>query len=145
MDDGGFVYTLDAVLALIPVMIVLVGVSHLTESPQSYSETKISHVAQDSLEMMAQYHAGDGLTVLESMSHTLSVYQNNATGINVTSTIATGFLDKNLVGREYLLCEESQLDGVRLAGRLNLENASNVNTASRNCGNYTYRLYVGEE
>jgi len=43
---------------------------------------------------------------------------------------------------EYILIEENQLGGEILAGRLDIENTNNVATASRNCGNYTYRVYV---
>jgi hypothetical protein len=67
---------------------------------------------------------------------------NSATSIDNAGEIACTFLDKNLPEREYLLIEENQLDGEVLAGTLDLEETDNLGTASRNCGNYTFRIYV---
>jgi len=142
MDEKGFAYTLDAVLALIPVMIVLFGVSNLTASPESTNQIQLSQEAHDTIDLMVQYREGNGMSVLEMMASTLASGDNSATSIDNAGEIACTFLDKNLPEREYLLIEENQLDGEILAGKLDLEETDNLGTASRNCGNYTFRIYV---
>lgn len=141
MDEKGFGYTLDAVLALIPIMIVLFGVSNLNASPESHFQVISSQKAQDTIELMTQYTEGDGMTVLESISSVLASGNNSEASIRKAGKIASSFLDKNLPGN-YLLTEESHLKGKALAGKLDLNTASNVATASRNCGSYTFRIYI---
>jgi hypothetical protein len=142
MDDKGFAYTLDAVLALIPVMIILFGVSNLAASPESQNQIYSSQKAQDTMDLMVQYKEGNGESVLEIMSSTLASGNNSESSINSASKIASDFLDENLPGLEYFFTEENQLDGEPLAGELDVKNTDNVATASRNCGNYTYRIYI---
>ncbi|EKQ53901.1 MAG: hypothetical protein B655_1065 [Methanobacterium sp. Maddingley MBC34] len=141
MDEKGFAYTLDAVLALIPVIIILFGVSNFTlsESPLLIHSSQKAH---DTMDLMVNYHDGNGLSVLERISTILASGNNSHTSIHSAGEIASNFLDKNLAGREYLLTEESHLGGEILAGKMELKNADNVATASRNCGNYTFRIYV---
>ncbi|NYB52083.1 MAG: hypothetical protein HVN35_05965 [Methanobacteriaceae archaeon] len=141
MDEKGFAYTLDAVLALIPIMIVLFTVSNITASPESHSEVLSNQKAQDIMELMARYTDADGMTVLDSMSNALSSGNNSEASIKKSGQIASSFLDKNLPC-SYLLTEENQLKGKPIAGKLDLDNARNLATASRNCGSYTFRIYV---
>lgn len=142
IDERGFAYTLDALLALIPVFIVIFGVSNLAVSPESHNHIYFSQKAQDTMDLMTQYREGGGMSVLETLSTTLKSGNNSKLCVDKAGEIASNFLDKNMPGQEYLLTEENQLNGEILAGALELKNAENVATASRNCGNYTYRIYV---
>jgi len=142
MDEKGFAYTLDAVLALIPVMIILFGVSNFTVSPESPIQIHSSQKAHDTMDLMVNYREGNDRSVLERMSTILESSNNSEASVHVAGEIASNFLDKNLAGREYLLTEECQLGGETLAGKMELKNADNIATASRNCGNYTFRIYL---
>ncbi len=141
MDEKGFAYTLDAVLALIPVMIILFGVSNFTASPEPI-QIHSSQKAHDTMDLMVNYREGNDLSVLERVSTILASGNNSQGSVDSAGEIASNFLDKNLGGREYLLTEESLLGGKTLAGKMELKNADNVATASRKCGNYTFRIYV---
>lgn len=142
MDEKGFAYTLDAVLALIPIMIVLVGVSNLAASPESHIQIQFTQKAQDTMDLMVQYKDGNGMSVLDTISSILSSGNNSQASINNAGRIASNFLDDQLSGRDYLFTEENQLGGEILAGELDHKNTVNVATASRNCGNYTFRIYI---
>lgn len=133
---------MDAVLALIPVMIVLFVASNLAVSPESPLHIHSSQKAHDAMDLMVNYREGNGLSVLERMSAILKSGNNSETSITHAGELASDFLDKNLAGSQYLLTEENQLDGKPLAGKLELEKTQNVATAIRNSGNYTYRIYV---
>jgi len=142
MDEKGFAYTLDAVLALIPIMIFLFGVSNFAASPESPIGIHSSQKAHDTMDLMVNYHKGNDLSLLERVSTILTSSNNSQASVDSAGEIASNFLDKNLAGTEYLLTEENQLDGKILAGKMELKNTDNVATASRNCGNYTFRIYV---
>ena len=142
MDEKGFVYTLDAVLALIPVIIVLLGVSNLAASPESHSQIQFTQKAQDTMDLMVQYKDGNGMSVLDTISSILSSGNHSQTSINNAGRVASNFLDEQLSGRNYLFTEENRLGGEILAGELDPKNTENVATASRNCGNYTFRIYI---
>ena len=141
MDDKGFAYTIDAVLALIPIMIVFVAVIHITATPEPPSPIASSQNAQDTMELMTHYTDGSGMTVLESISYTLQEGNNSKDSIEKAGKIASSFLDKNS-DENYLLTEENHLSGKALAGKLDLEHTENVATAVGNCGNYSFRLYM---
>ncbi|HHY00281.1 MAG TPA: hypothetical protein GX531_02740 [Methanothermobacter sp.] len=142
MDEKGFGYTFDAVLALIPIMIVICGVSNLPtfNEPSNYAYS--SQQAQDVMDFMAQYRPNGGMSVLETLSTTLESGNNNQASIQYAGEIFSNILSKNFPKMEYILTEENQLGGEILAGKLDIENENNVATASRNCGNHTYRIYV---
>ncbi|MDO5835297.1 MAG: hypothetical protein Q4P17_02200 [Methanobacterium sp.] len=142
MDEKGFAYTLDAVLALIPVMIVLFGVSNLAMSPESHLHIHSSKKAHDTMDLMVNYREGNGLSVLEKISTILKSGNNSQTSITNAGELATDFLDKNMANSEYLFTEENQLGGIPLAGEMKLKNTPNVATAIHISGNYTYRIYV---
>nr|WP_243686875.1 hypothetical protein [Methanobacterium formicicum] len=64
MDDKGLAYTLDAVLALIPVIIVIFGVSNFMASVEPAHPVHSSQNAQDILELMS-YSEVNHISVLE--------------------------------------------------------------------------------
>lgn len=142
MDEKGFAYTMDAVLALIPVMIVLFGISNFSASPELPIGIHSSQKAHDTMDLMVNYCDGNDQSVLERVSTILTQGNNSQISINSAGEIASNFLGKNIAGSEYLLIEEKQLGGKKLAGNMELKNTDNIATASRNCGNYTFRIYV---
>ena len=54
MDDKGFIFTLDAAMALIIIFIALAAVASTNEF-SSTPQIRLSHSAQDTLETMATY------------------------------------------------------------------------------------------
>jgi len=94
------------------------------------------------MDFMAQYRPNGEMSVLETLSTTLESGNNDKESVEHVREISSIILNKNFPKMEYILIEENQLGGEILAGRLDIENTNNVATASRNCGNYTYRVYV---
>ncbi len=142
MDDKGFAYTIDAILALIPVMIVLISVSNLAASPESQTQIQSPQKAQDIMNLMVQYREGGGMSVLEKISSSLASGNNSKASVRNAAKIASCFLDENFPGKNYLFIEENQLNGEILAGNMDRKTIDNAATASRNCGNYSFRIYV---
>ena len=142
MDKKGFIYTFDAILAIIPVLIVLIAVGSANQGDLILpsQQIRLHHQAQDTLELMAQYHNSD-VTVLEEITMLLEVNNNSATGIEAARKIASSFLDKNLPGANYQLLEINQLNAT-IISKGNMDNADNVAVGSRNYGNYSFKLFV---
>ena len=141
MDDKGLAYTLDAVLAQIPVIIVIFRVSNFMASVEPAHPVHSSQNAQDILELMS-YSEVNHISVLEKISLILSSGNNSRASITDAQKIASSFLDEKLAGNDYLLTEENQLRGEILAGKMDLKKEDNLATASMNCGNYTFRIYI---
>jgi hypothetical protein len=142
MDDKGFIFTLDAVLALIPVFIVLITVSGVSQGNliQPSQQIRIGHQAQDTLDAMAQYHTGDE-TLIEEMVIFLES-NNSASGVDAAGKLAGAFLDKTLPGTNYKLIELNQLNGKTIISKGDMDKAQNVAVGFKNHGNYTFKLYI---
>ena len=139
-DDKGFIFTLDAVLALIPVFIVLTAVSSV--DPGSLilpsQQVRISNQAQDTLDAMAQYPNTDN-SLLEEMVMVLKANDND---ISAAKGVIQVFMDKTLPGMNYELVEINQLKGDTIISRGDRNTAQNVAVGSKNYGNYSFKLYV---
>ena len=144
MDERGFALSLDAVLALIPVLIVLAAVTNVNCDPLTTQsqEVRLSHNAQDSIEAMAHYRQKYGLNTLQDISNILQENNNDETGIKTAGQVAGSFLNKTLNGSNYRLTEETQLKGKVIASNADMKGASNVAVGVKSCGNYTFKLYV---
>ncbi len=138
MDDKGFIFTIDAALALIPLFIVLATIANITDdyiTSQSH-QTRLAHDAQDSLEIMTTNGT------LENITNTLTINNNNATGIAIAGQQSSAFLSKTLPGMKYNLTEVNQLNGTSIASNADMKDAKNIAVGVRNYGNYTFKLYV---
>lgn len=143
MDNKGFILTLDAVLALIPVFIVLMAVSCVDQGSLILpsQQIRLSNQAQDALDVMSQYHISEH-TLIEEMVLILEANNNEATGVDGAGELAHAYLDSNLQGMNYKLVELNQLDGATITSKGNMDNAPNVAVGSKNYGNYSFKLYV---
>ena len=143
MDNRGFIFTFDAILALIPVFIVLMAVSSVGQGDLILpsQQIRLAHQGQDSMDQMAQYRNSDGI-VLEEIVMVLKANHNSAAGIDAAGKIAGEFLDKNLPGMSYKLIELNQLNGTTITSHGDMADAKNVAVGSRSYGNYSFQLYV---
>lgn len=145
MNEKGFILTMEAVIALIPLFIVLVAVTNISNDDITFSsqQIRITQDAQDVLETMAQYRNGtNSETLLQSMTFALIVNKNNQTGLREAGLIAGSFLNQTLKGMKYNFTEVNQLDGATIVSNANMDEAENIAVGSRSYGNYNFKLYV---
>ena len=142
-DNKGFIFTLDAVLALIPVFIVLMAVSGVDQGNLILpsQQIRLSNQAQDTLDAMAQYPNTDN-SLLEEMVMVLKANNNDGAGVNAAKDVVRGFMNKTLPGRNYKLVELNQLNGDTIISRGDMDDAQNVAVGLKNYGNYSFKLYV---
>ncbi len=144
-DVKGIFLSLDAVLALIPIMILLLTVvSTNIEYYHCNMEKKYFHNAQDSAELMAQYRGPNDQTVLEGLSKALSENPDPRSGAAAAKKIAEPFLRKTLGNMKYRLVEIKYLKGKEISSNGNFNDSKDVGVAVKSYGEYTYKLYVWE-
>lgn len=143
MDNKGFIFTLDAVFALIPVFIVLIAVSGAGQGNliQPSQQVRLGHQAQDTIDAMAQYQTGDE-TLLEEIVIVLESNKNDASGVDAAGKLAGAFLNKTLPAANYELTEINQLNGKTIASKGKMDNTQNVAVGSKTYGKYSFKLYV---
>ena len=140
MDNNGFVFTLDAILALIIVFIALAAVASINESPLS-SQIRLSHNAQDTLETMAAYKKGpDEPSVLQKVTNILSTSNNDQSGISEAGQVACAYLNQTFNNTKYNLTE-TQLNAT-IAANADIKEANNIAVGVKSCDGYVFRLCV---
>ncbi len=140
MDDNGFVFTLDAVLALVIVFIALAAVASINESPLS-SQIRLSHNAQDVLETMATYkRSPEEPSVLQNIASILAANKNDQTGISEAGQVAGAYLNQTLNNTKYNLTEP-QLNAT-IAANEDMEEANNIAVGVKSCDGYIFRLCI---
>ncbi len=141
MDQKGFIFTFDAVLALIPLFLVIIVISNLPVSSEDQSQVTLSQDAQDYLDVLASTEI-NSRSVMESMVQALSTSRES--GVKEAGDLAKSVLDNLTDDKSYKLLETSQLNGTTIISQGNLDSSSSVASATCNWGNYTFVLYVGQ-
>ena len=141
MDQKGFIFTFDAVLALIPLFLVIIVISNLPVSSEDQSQVTLSQDAQDYLDVLASTEI-NSRSVMESMVQALSTGRES--GVKEAGDLAKSVLDNLTNDKSYKLLETSQLNGTTIISQGNLDSSSSVASATCNWGNYTFELYVGQ-
>ncbi len=145
MDECGFILTLDAILAMIPIFIVILSVANTTYNYNNFNpENRFYHEAHDTIELMAEYHGPDGLTTLEEVSNELSDNSNPINRVQYAKEKVDPLLNKTLKGLNYSLVEVNQLNGKEITSNGDIREAKNVAVAIKYYRNYIFKLYVGE-
>jgi hypothetical protein len=141
MDQKGFIFTSDAILALIPLFLMMVLLSNLPASSDPQSQVIVAEDAQDYLDILAASQIKDR-SVMESMVMALKTDPDG--GMEKAGEIAKPVLDNLMVGKNYQLLETAQLNGTVIISQGDLNSSPSVASATRNWENYTFVLYVGQ-
>lgn len=138
MDDKGLIFTLDAVLALIPVFIILTAVAYIsTDFSAPSHQIRVSNNAQDILETMSTYkNSPADITSLESITEAL-----NTENYDLASQIASLYFNKTIGNLKYNLTEVNQLN-TTIAANDDMKNGQNIAIGVKNYGAYTFKLYI---
>ncbi|MGB9936393.1 MAG: hypothetical protein ACPK7O_01605 [Methanobacterium sp.] len=142
MDNNGFIFTLDATLALIPIFIILAAVVS-TGNPDIHSseQIRLTHSAQDALENMARIQNGTESNIFQKMAYILSLNNNSDNSIKETGRISGSYLNKTLGNLKYNLTEISELNKT-IAFNGDMKNAKDISVGFKSYENYIFKLYV---
>ena len=143
LDNKGSFYIIDAILAVILLLMVFLIVNSAISMPTyEYSyESKDIRAAQDVMELLSGKIDFNDHTFIGKISEILKDGKNSKESIGKVSEISKSKLNSyNL--KNYRFCENNVLDGKVLASRGNYDKADNVDVATRTYGDYSYTLSV---
>lgn len=143
LDNKGSFYIMDAVLAVVLLLIAFLVVNAAISMPaHDYSyESKNIRTAQDVMELLSgKIDFNDG-TFLGEISDILQDGKNSRESIREVSRISKDKLDSyNL--KNYRFSETNVLKDKVLASKGDYEKAKDVDVATRTYGDYSYTLSV---
>ncbi|MBI5679512.1 MAG: hypothetical protein HZC47_01240 [Methanobacterium sp.] len=138
MDNKGFIFTLDAVLAVIPVFIILTAVTYISSDFSAPApQIRASNEAHDILETMATYKSTPtDFTALQSVTDALKTKNYDS-----AEQIAGSYFNKTMGSLKYNFTEVNQLN-TTIAANADMKNGRNIAVGVKNCGGYTFKLYI---
>ena len=143
LDEKGNLYIIDAVLAVILLLIVFLAVNTAISIPTpDYSyQTQDIKTAQDIMEILSGKVNITDRTFIGDISGVLSENENSKEATRQVSKMSKEKLDSyNL--KNYKFCENNVLEGEILASSGDYSMASSISKASRSYGEYCYTLYI---
>lgn len=135
MDEKGLVSTLDAVLALIPVFIIIAAVANVSDPGYSSKQVRYIQDAQDTLEIMTSSN------VLQNTASVLTLNNNSKEGIHEAGKIAGPYLNKTLGNSNYSLMEIGELNKTIVSSG-DIKKADDISVGFKSCEKYIFKLYV---
>lgn len=143
LDNKGSFYIIDALLAVVLLLIVFLIVNTAISLPEhDYSyESKDIRTAQDIMELLSGKVDFSDKSFIGKISNILQEGKNSKQSIREASKMSQNKLDSyNL--ENYRFDESNVLNGEILASKGDYERASNVDVATRTYGDYSFTLSV---
>ena len=147
-DNNGFVSLIDALLSIFILFMVLIAFNMMIDIdiPSLSEENNDFKTGQDIMEIMSSKVDGRDHTLIERISYILSSNNNSIGSKRKVKALLDDFFSIYLGNdnqyHHYAFAETSQLNGEILSSNGDYESAKTVNVASRNYGNYSYKLYL---
>ena len=143
LDDKGYFYIIDAVLAVMLLLLVFLVVNTAISIPNpDYSyEIHDFKTAQDTMELLSGKVNFTDQTFLAEISHVLEDGENSKEAVREVSKICKDKLNSyNL--KNYKFSENNVLKGKVLASSGDYSKAGDISVATRNYGDYSFTLSV---
>jgi hypothetical protein len=138
-EECGIFLCYDALLALLPIIIILAAVTNIQIDPSSSNlEMVMFHQAQDTLDLMSVSANPLEPTTLEQISS--SIEDNNPESAN---KIANNWLKNKVENRKYRLVEVNQRNGQEICSSPGMDNTKIVAVAVKSYKCHMYKLYFG--
>ena len=143
LDNKGSLYIIDAVLAIVLLLIVFLIINTAINVPtHEYSyETRDIRQAQDVMELLSGKIDFSDRTFIGEISGMLEDGKNSKQSVREVSQISKDKLD-SLNIKNYRFTETNVLDGEVLASNGNYDEGDSVSVATRAYGGYSYTLSV---
>ena len=143
LDNKGSFYIIDAILAVILLLIVFLAINATITMPtHDYSyETRDIKTAQDIMELLSGKVDFEDESFISEISAILSEGENSKESIREVSRISKSKLDSYDL-ENYSLVETNVLNNVVLTSKGDWDNAENISVATRTYGEYSFTLSV---
>ncbi len=143
LDEKGNFFIIDAVLAVVLLLTVVMVFNMVISLPESHysSEIKDSKSAQDIMQILSGKIDFTDSTFIEDISVILKENENSKESVSeVSEKCEDRFKSLNL--KNYRFIETNVLDGKVLASSGDYSDAEDVSVATRTYGEYSYTLSV---
>ena len=147
-DNKGFISLIDAFFSILILLMVLIAFNMMIdiEIPSLSEESNGFKTSQDIMEIMSSKVDNRDYSTWERITFFLSQNNNSASSKREVKAMLDDFFSHYLEGNfknwHYAFLETDQLDGYVLSSNGDYGSANSVYVAMRNCGNYSYRLYL---
>jgi hypothetical protein len=136
-DDRGTFFSIEAILALIPLFILIATITNINiDYTNTCQEIVLYHQAQDTLDLMS--NSGSG-SILDQVSYAISNKQ-----LDNAKNIAEPYLKKTISNRKYKLVEMKHLHGNEICSNADFNNVENIAVAVKYHENCFYKLYIAK-
>ena len=141
LDDKGYFYIIDAILAVMLLLMVflIVNAAISIPSPDYSYDSKDIIKAQDMMEMLSGKVNFTDQTFLGEISEILKKNENSKESVRDVSKLCRDKLESFNI-KNYRFSETNVLKGKVLASSGDYSKASDVLVATRNYGDYSYTL-----
>lgn len=141
LDNKGSFYIIDAILAVILLLIVFLAINATITMPtHDYSyETRDIKTAQDIMELLSGKVDFEDESFISEISAILNEGENSKESIREVSRISKSKLDSHDL-ENYRLVETNVLNNVVLTSKGDWDNAENISVATRTYGEYSFTL-----
>lgn len=138
-EESGIFFCYDAVLALIPIIIIVAVVAQIHTDPSvSNLQLNMFHQAQDTLNLMSVKNNPYEPSILEQLSS--SIAEDN---LESAHKIANKWLNSRFENKKYRLEEVNHLNGQEICSSGDMNSSQIVVTAVKSQNSYIYKLYLG--
>jgi hypothetical protein len=138
-EECGIFLCYDALIALIPIIIILAAVTIIHIDPSASNlELVLFHQAQDTLNLMSVRDNPFEPSILEQISS--SIPDNNQES---AKKIANDWLKKRAENRKYRLVELDHLNEQEICSSSDMDNSKIVSVAVNSYKGHIYKLYLG--
>ena len=141
LDNKGSFYLIDAMLAVVLLLIVFLAINATVTMPtHEYSyETRDIRTAQDVMELLSGRIDFQDKSFISEISGILKEGENSKESVREVSKISRDRLDSYDL-ENYRLVESNVLNDEVLALKGNYDDAENVSVATRTYGDYSFTL-----
>ena len=141
LDNKGSFYLIDAILAVVLLLIVFLAINTTVTMPtHEYSyETRDIRTAQDVMELLSGRIDFQDKSFISEISGILKEGENSKEPVREVSKISRDRLDSYDL-ENYRLVESNVLNDEVLASKGNYDDAENVSVATRTYGDYSFTL-----
>jgi hypothetical protein len=141
LDNKGSFYLIDAMLAVVLLLIVFLAINTTVTMPtHEYSyETRDIRTAQDVMELLSGRIDFQDKSFISEISGILKEGENSKESVREVSKISRDRLDSYDL-ENYRLVESNVLNDEVLALKGNYDDAENVSVATRTYGDYSFTL-----
>ena len=141
LDGKGYFYIIDAILAVMLLLMVflIVNATISIPSPDYSYDSKDIRIAQDTMEILSGKVNFDDQSFLGEISEILKGNENSKESVREVSKICKDKL-KSFNLKNYRFSENNVLKGKVLASSEDYSEAGDVSVATRNYGDYSYSL-----